>query len=498
MLHLSWGRIQHGYSLALEGKTEPGIAEMLEGLTTVHAAHALAALAQSHCWLSESYAAAGRAEDARKALADGFAAMENTGERMFEAELHRVKGEIALICEPPELSEAERSFRIAIDTARSSGAKLWEIRAANSLAALLSKQGRSQEAVATVGASLCISARGGHCRSTARKINSRPARRLERVVGQNTFTIVTRINPGDLDALDRLLSEIGQEVEKNERIRFAGIASLHMAGIVIAAQDPRFAPILIFESNFDGTADEYLRELVSHGRAGIDEIYSKCEGYPAEAARTDTSVVAYLRQHGQPAAAFFVGLPGQTVASIRNAIAVREEINRFLDAESAKNSIQGLSACAIRDRIVSHLEHDSPVKPEIPPNTFSSYRRIAQRNTIIAAGAALVVGVILFPLLVIWVLAVRWREVHEQKIVPPADPPVDARTYAMEDLFIQNHLATIGVVKDNPVRRFSIRTAVALTGILFQRILLRGGFGGVFTLHFAHPFRQALAGSYRE
>lgn len=148
VLHLSWGRIQHGYSLALEGKTEPGIAEMLEGLTTVHAAHALAALAQSHCWLSESYAAAGNADDARKALADGFAAMENTGERMFEAELHRVRGEIALICEPPELSEAERSFRIAIDTARSSGAKLWEIRAANSLAALLSKQGRREEAVA--------------------------------------------------------------------------------------------------------------------------------------------------------------------------------------------------------------------------------------------------------------------------------------------------------------------------------------------------------------
>jgi hypothetical protein len=151
-----------------------------------------------------------------------------------------------------------------------------------------------------------------------------------------------------------------------------------------------------------------------------------------------------------------------------------------------KSSIQGLSAVAIRDRIVAHLEHDSPVKPEIPPNTFSGYRLIAQRNTIVAAVAAFVVGVILFPLLVIWVLAVRWREVHEQKIVPPADPPVDARTYAMEDLFIQNHLATIGVVKDNPVRRFSIRTAVALTGILFQRILLRGGFGGVFTLHFAH------------
>jgi hypothetical protein len=305
-------------------------------------------------------------------------------------------------------------------------------------------------------------------------------------VAQSTFTIVTRINPNDLDALDRLLSGIGRDVEKNEYVRFVEIASLHMAGIVIAAEDPRFPPILIFESNFDGTADEYLHALVGHGRAGIDAIYAKCEGYPAESARTDATIMAYLREHSLPAAAFFVGLPGQTVASIRNAIAVREEINRFLDAESAKNSIRGLSAFAIRDRIVAHLERDSPVKPEIPQTTFSSYRRVAQRNTILAWLVGLPIGVILSPLLVIWILAVRYLEVHEQKMAPPPDPPVDERTFAMEDLFIQNHLATIGIVRDNPIRRFTIRTAVAMVGILFQRILLRGGFGGVFTLHFAH------------
>ncbi len=161
---------------------------------------------------------------------------------------------------------------------------------------------------------------------------------------------------------------------------------------------------------------------------------------------------------------------------------MREEINRFLDAESAKNLIRGLSAFEVRDRIVAHLDRDSPVKPEIPANTFASYRRIADRNTIIAV----VLGVILSPLLAIWILAVRYLELREQKMTPPPDPPVDERTFAMEDLFIQNHLATIGVVKDHPLRRFTVRAAVATVGIMFQRLLLRGGFGGVFTLHFAH------------
>ena len=65
---------------------------------------------------------------------------------------------------------------------------------------------------------------------------------------QNTITIVTPINRNDLEALDHLLGDIGHAVEKNQYIRFVEIASLHMAAFVVAAQDSRFAPILIFES----------------------------------------------------------------------------------------------------------------------------------------------------------------------------------------------------------------------------------------------------------
>jgi hypothetical protein len=305
-------------------------------------------------------------------------------------------------------------------------------------------------------------------------------------VEQNTVTIVARIKPSDLEALDQLLTGIGKDLEQNQYVQFAKIASLHMAGIIIAARDPRFPPTLIFESNFDGTAEDFLRELVRHGRDGIDAIYSRCEDYPVANARTDATIVAYLHEHSVPAPAFFVGLPGQTVASIRNAIAIHEEINRFLDAEMAKNSIQGLSAFQVRDRIVTHLQRDSPVKPEIPLTTFSSYASIALRNTVLGLLILLVAVLILSPLLLIWILAVRYLEVHEQKVASQPDPPVDERTYAMEDLFIQNHLATLGVVKSNPIRRFTLRMVLPLVGLSWRRILLRGGFGGIFTLHFAH------------
>ncbi len=303
---------------------------------------------------------------------------------------------------------------------------------------------------------------------------------------QNTATVITRINRNDLAALDQLLGAIGSDLEKNPHLRFGEIGSLHMTAFVIAAQDPRFSPILIFESNFDGTADEYFRALIAHGRAGLDAIYSKCEGYPSGAARNDAAVLAFLHQHNTPAAAFFVGLPGQTVASIKNAIAVREEINRFLDEDLAKDSTRGLSPLQIRDRIVSHLERDSPVKPEIPPVTFAHYRWIALRNTILMALIAIITLPVLLPIGLLWILAIRYLEIREQKAPARPDPPVDDRTYAVEDLLIQNHLATIGIVKENPLRRLTLKAVVGLVGIMYKRILLRGGFGGVFTLHFAH------------
>jgi hypothetical protein len=305
-------------------------------------------------------------------------------------------------------------------------------------------------------------------------------------MAQNTSTIVTRINRSDLGALDQLLSSIGNDLAKNQYLRFDQIASLHMAAIVVAAQDPRFEPILIFESNFDGTVDEYFRELVKNGRAGLDAIYSKCEGYPSGTARTDAAVLAFLYRYSVSAAAFFVGLPGQTVASIKNAIAVREEINRFLDEDIAKNPTRSLSPLEIRDRIVRHLEHDSPVKPELPPTTFSHYRWIALRNTILLGLIVVLSLPVLLPLLMIWLPAIRYLEIREKNAPLRPDPPVDDRTYAVEDLFVQNHLATIGIIKENPIRRVTVKAVVRLVGVMFQRILLRGGFGGVFTLHFAH------------
>jgi len=305
-------------------------------------------------------------------------------------------------------------------------------------------------------------------------------------VTQNTCTIITRIKPENLDPLEALLASIGSDPGAEQYLRLRDIASLHMAGIAVAARDSRFPPILIFESNFDGPADDYFRELVAHARAGLDAIYSKCEGYPSGASRTDAAIIAYLKAHNAPAAAVFVGLPGQTVGSVKNAIAVRKEINRFLDAELAAGATRKMSARQIRDRIMQHLQGASPISPEIPPVTFSAFRWVALRNTIVIALIGIVLLPVLLPMVLIWLLMVRYREIREENASAKPDPPTDERTYAVEDRSVQFHLATIGVIKENPVRRYTIRAVLALVGVMWRHILVRGGFGGIYTLHFAH------------
>jgi predicted ATPase len=70
--------------------------------------------------------------------------VEATKERLWEAEVHRLAGEIARRAGDSE--KAEECIGRALAVARAQRAKSWELRAATSLARLLRDQGRRMEA----------------------------------------------------------------------------------------------------------------------------------------------------------------------------------------------------------------------------------------------------------------------------------------------------------------------------------------------------------------
>ena len=65
---------------------------------------------------------------------------------MFEAEVHRISGEIARLSPEPDAAKAEACFERALAVARAQQAKSWELRAATSLARLRRDQGKRDAA----------------------------------------------------------------------------------------------------------------------------------------------------------------------------------------------------------------------------------------------------------------------------------------------------------------------------------------------------------------
>ena len=87
---------------------------------------------------------AGQIEEALTLLDDALQIVERTGERWFAAELNRHKGQLLL--RQGHSEAAEELYRKALSIAEEQEAKLWELRAAASLARLRRDQGRHAEA----------------------------------------------------------------------------------------------------------------------------------------------------------------------------------------------------------------------------------------------------------------------------------------------------------------------------------------------------------------
>ena len=96
--------------------------------------------------LALAFGMTGKFEDADRTMAQAFSFIEETGERAYEAEVHRLKGELLLIQDTSHAARAEECFSSAIEIARGQGAKSWELRATTSLARLLDKQEKRDEA----------------------------------------------------------------------------------------------------------------------------------------------------------------------------------------------------------------------------------------------------------------------------------------------------------------------------------------------------------------
>jgi predicted ATPase len=96
--------------------------------------------------LAEVYSLMGQPEAGWTALSDARVLVEKTGERYYEAELHRIEGELLLQLSADNSAEVESCFLQSIKIVQNQHAKAWEPRAVTSLARLWQSQGKRQQA----------------------------------------------------------------------------------------------------------------------------------------------------------------------------------------------------------------------------------------------------------------------------------------------------------------------------------------------------------------
>jgi predicted ATPase len=141
-----WANILRGGAMAEQGCHEEGIAQIQDGLAASRAIGAELARTRDLCLLAEACIGSGRLGDALNALMEALAAADEKQLRFYEAETHRLKGELLLKQNVSNVAEAQKCFERAIEIARNQSARSMELRATMSLARLLAKQGERDEA----------------------------------------------------------------------------------------------------------------------------------------------------------------------------------------------------------------------------------------------------------------------------------------------------------------------------------------------------------------
>jgi DNA-binding winged helix-turn-helix (wHTH) protein/predicted ATPase len=143
--YLAWAEALQGWARAALGDHERGLVGISGGIEALQRM-AGARLPYYRALLAEAYGWAGRIDQALKALDDAFADVGKTEERWWEAELHRLRGEMFRSEAMNRRNTAEDCFRTAIEVARGQQAKSIELRAAVSLCRLWRDEGKRTQA----------------------------------------------------------------------------------------------------------------------------------------------------------------------------------------------------------------------------------------------------------------------------------------------------------------------------------------------------------------
>jgi class 3 adenylate cyclase/tetratricopeptide (TPR) repeat protein len=141
---IALGTLLRGWVKIRNGDVAEGISLMRSGWTACHATGTLGNMTAFIALLARACEIAGQIDEAMTQLNDALQIAKRTGERWLDAELYQHKGQLLL--RQGHTEAAEELYCKALSIAQEQEAKMWELRAAMSLARLRRDQGRAGEA----------------------------------------------------------------------------------------------------------------------------------------------------------------------------------------------------------------------------------------------------------------------------------------------------------------------------------------------------------------
>jgi len=301
------------------------------------------------------------------------------------------------------------------------------------------------------------------------------------------LTFLTEVRQDKIDELRALVNEIGKDIPGNRHIPFTSFRLLHFASLVLH-EDPGYSPLLVFESNFDGPLDAYLDELYDRASEALHRIYGCCREYGAKSPGDRAQILSYLRAHVLRPSASYVGNAGRTLGRIRQESALRDSVENCLD-DFVKRREGGSSPDSIRQKLQAFVRGQSELRWALQsqPRQTAVEHFMPWVRILAAALIALLLLPLLIPILIIGVIVLRIKETRDSVAPNIEDQDHTKQLVEREDRthIVQNHMASVTLVKPGLFRQITLRFALWLANLV-AGVSTNGTLLGIPSIHFAH------------
>jgi hypothetical protein len=135
-----------------------------------------------------------------------------------------------------------------------------------------------------------------------------------------------------------------RRMAQHEVSPFAKVSSTHMARLVVmddvayegspSCEEHLQAKYLIFESNFDGDLDTYLRRLATEAAAEVECVWKHCDGFPG--VHDIGKFVEYMKKCQIETTFFFADVNNKTVQETLRALQIQSAVAAFIEQNQGK------------------------------------------------------------------------------------------------------------------------------------------------------------------